>query len=304
MKKLPTYFLIVVCFLNYNWANAQIQITLRQSFIDSIKNTVTIKTVYIIDKAHAHPNSPSKDGDMHIAGRGESIGLPIVAEIMNAAGTPQAVSLVHSLEGSNDTVSITGVWRLWCEHAGQDEQVQGKPLTQIQSTNPAHVFEIHPITRLRNFNLLSSLKPITGYTYKNAEDALMRYSATRCHIIPNADGTVTIETNGVGYNYVDCKIEILNDPFEIDDGLFLFCKILTKNGDLVAQKVRVGFVKDSKPEQKVKELHVGNQMHILAIPRIDFALVSFRLSHGNDSAFPDILSWNLPFELVAVAVLQ
>jgi hypothetical protein len=304
MKKLHTYLLIVVYLINCSWANGQIQITLRQSFIDSIKNTVTIKTAYIIDKAHAHPNSPSKDGDMHIAGRAETIGLPIVAEIMNASGKPQSVSLVHSLEGSDSTVIVTGVWRLWCEHAGEDVQVQGRPLTQFHSTNPAHVFEIHPITGLNNFNLLTSLKPITGYTYKNVEDALMRYTATRCHIIPKDDSTIIIQTNGVGFNYVDCKIEILNSPFKTEDGRFIFCKILKKDGEVVAQKVRVGFVKGSKPEQKVKGLNVGDQMNIIAIPRIDLALVSFRISHANDSEFPDILSWNLPFELVAVAVSQ
>src|SRR3981081_2802034 len=117
-------FLVIVSAVNCYWASAQIQITLRQSFIDSIKNKVTISVDYVIDKAHAQPNSPAKDGDMHIAGRAETIGLPIVAEIMNAASTPKPVSLVHSVEGSDQVVSLTGVWRIWCEHAGEDQQLQ------------------------------------------------------------------------------------------------------------------------------------------------------------------------------------
>jgi hypothetical protein len=240
---------------------------------------------------------------MHIAGRAEAIGLPIVAEIMNAGGQTSAMNLVHSLEGSDETVSLTGVWRLWCEHAGEDQQVQGEPLTKFNTTNPPHVFEIHPITKLKNLNLLPSLKPITGFTYKKAEDALLRYAGTRCQIIAGNDNTITIQTNGVGFNYVECSIEILDDPFVVDDGRFLFCKILTVDGEVVAQKVRVAFVKDSKPEKKVKTLGKGDTMHIIAIPRIDLALVSFRASHGNDPQFPNILSWNLPFELVAVAVV-
>lgn len=302
MKKIPVRILIVACLLNCGLLNAQIQITLREGFIDSFKNTVTISTAYIIDKAHARPNPGSKDGDMHIAGRSEDIGLPVVAEIMNAKGTTEAVDLVHSIEGTDESVAVTGVWRLWCEHAGDDEQIQGAPLTQFQSTNPAHVFEIHPITQLKNFDLLSSLKPIRGFTYKKAEDALLRYAATRCHIVPNNDGTVTIQTNGVGFNYVDCKIEVLGAPFVVADGRFVFCKILTLDDEVVAQKVRVAFVGNSKPEEKVKVLNPGDQMHIIAIPRIDLALVAFRVNHANDSRFPDILSWNLPFELVAVAV--
>ena len=303
MKYLLKSILATVCIVTLNQSFSQIQIKLRQSFIDSIKNRVTISVDYIIDKAHAHPNPPSKDGDMHIAGRAETVGLPIVAEIMNASGQTNAVNLVHSLEGTDETVELTGIWRIWCEHAGEDQQVQGEALTKFNSTNPAHVFEIHPITQLKNFNLLPSLKPITGFTYKKAEDALMRYAATRCQIVPNTDNTITIQTNGVGFNYVECSIEILQDAFVSDDGRFVFCKILTTDGDIVAQKVRVAFVKDSKPEIKVKLLGVGDTMHIIAIPRIDLALVSFRASHANDPQFPNILSWNLPFELVTVAVV-
>jgi hypothetical protein len=88
---------------------------------------VTLGTDYIIDKAHPSPNPGAKDGDMHVAGRSKAIGLPIVAEIMNAAGQSGAMGLVHSKEGKNEMVSLTGVWRLWCEHAGEDVQVQWEP---------------------------------------------------------------------------------------------------------------------------------------------------------------------------------
>lgn len=306
MNRLPNFkkfALLALSILAYNGLFAQIQITLRQGFIDSIKNRVTLSTDYVIDKAHAHPNPGPKDGDMHVAGRAEAIGLPIVAEIMNAAGQTAAMNLVHSKEGKDETVSLTGVWRLWCEHAGEDVQVQGESLTQFETTNPPHVFEIHPITKLNNFNLLPSLKPIDKFTYKKADDALNRYAATRCVIIPNNDNTITIQTNGIGYNYVECVVEILQDPFEVEDGRFVFCKILTVDNEVVAQKVRVAFVKNSTPEKTEKKLAIGKSMHIVAIPRIDLALVSFRIDHATDAKFPNILSWNLPFELVAVAVI-
>jgi hypothetical protein len=300
MKHLFKSILLMGCLVNLNSSFAQIEITLRKSFIDSFKNAITISVDYTIDKAHAHPNAAAKDGDMHIAGRATTVGLPIVAEIMNAAGQTTAMNKVHAVEGTDQTVALTGVWRIWCEHAGDDEQVQGKPLSQFNTTNPAHVFEIHPITKLNNLNLLNSLKPITGFTYKKADDALFRYAGTRCQIVPGTN-TITIQTNGVGFNYVECKIEILPDSFVVDDGRFVFCKILTLDDEVVAQKVRVAFVKGSKPETKVKTLKAGKEMHIIAIPRIDLALVAFRAAHANDADYPNILSWNLPFELVAVA---
>jgi hypothetical protein len=66
-------------------ACAQITITLKNSFIEQYKDKVTISASFTVDKAHKKPNAPSKDGDMHVAGRADEIGLPTVAEIMNAA---------------------------------------------------------------------------------------------------------------------------------------------------------------------------------------------------------------------------
>src|SRR6266850_2409619 len=50
-------------------AVSQTEISLTKTFVEKYKNQVTIDTQFIIDKAHAHPNSAAKDGDMHVAGR-------------------------------------------------------------------------------------------------------------------------------------------------------------------------------------------------------------------------------------------
>jgi hypothetical protein len=73
---------------------------------------------------------------------------------------------------------------------------------EIENTNPAHVFEIHPITKIDSIDLSASLHKINGYKYKEAEDAFSRYSNLRSKIKQTAK-TITIETNGIGYNYVD-----------------------------------------------------------------------------------------------------
>src|SRR5690349_2971885 len=75
--------LFVILFLPVT-CNAQIEITLKNSFIEKYKNRATIDATFKVDKAHKKPNPPTKDGDMHIAGRSTEVGLPIVAEIMNA----------------------------------------------------------------------------------------------------------------------------------------------------------------------------------------------------------------------------
>ncbi|MBI1746789.1 MAG: hypothetical protein HYR55_09400 [Acidobacteria bacterium] len=106
-------------------AHAEIQIILKNSFIEQFKNRATIEASYTVVKAHAHPNPPSKDGDMHIAGTAPEVGLPMVAEIMNAAKQSAAVERIHQVEGTGQAIRLSGVWRLWCEHGGDSRQEQG-----------------------------------------------------------------------------------------------------------------------------------------------------------------------------------
>src|SRR5206468_1123194 len=112
---------VVLCITSAAICNAQtdVEITLKNSFIEKYKNRATINANLVVDRAHAHPNPASKDGDLHIAGRSpEEIALPIVAEIMNARSEKDAVSLIHQVEGSGRTVNVAGAWRIWCEHGG------------------------------------------------------------------------------------------------------------------------------------------------------------------------------------------
>ncbi|PYX90028.1 MAG: hypothetical protein DMG67_13715, partial [Acidobacteria bacterium] len=93
-------------------------VTLKRAFIEKFKNRATIDASLIVDHAHPHPNPAKADGDMHVAGRAQQqVGLPMVAEIMNAAAGSEtaAVTAVHQDEGDNQPVAITGVWRLWFE---------------------------------------------------------------------------------------------------------------------------------------------------------------------------------------------
>src|ERR1700741_3543678 len=108
--------LFVAYILGFSTLPAQISITLNNSFIEKYKNRVSIDAKFTVDKAHEHPNSPSKDGDLHIAGRSSEVKLPIVAEIMNAGFENDAVQTIHDHEGTANQVGLKGAWRLWCEH--------------------------------------------------------------------------------------------------------------------------------------------------------------------------------------------
>src|SRR5262245_53205580 len=124
MKLQTLFFILLACAISFE-CDAQISITVRKSFIDSFKNKLTIDANYEIYFAHKHPNAASNDADIHFAGYERMIGLPIVAEIMNAREATAAVDLIHAKEGHGvptEKVKLTGTWRLWCEHPGDIEE--------------------------------------------------------------------------------------------------------------------------------------------------------------------------------------
>jgi hypothetical protein len=278
-------------------SRAEIEITLNNSFIEKYKNRATISVEYWVDKAHVKPNAPSKDGDIHIAGRAIEVGLPVVAEIMNASSENTAVDIIHQVEGSGKTIPLEGAWRLWCEHGGTSPQVQGKSLEPFTTTNPDHVFEIHPVTAVEGTSVTDSLHPIQGFEAKDAERAFTSYENLRSKIAPGAKTTKLTTIMG-GNNYVEFRLEPNSPPVALEDGTAVFASVMTLDGDLIVHNRRMIFIKDTPPEKALKQLTAGGSMHVLGIPRIDLALVSWRTK--NYQKRPEVLSWSLPYEIIVV----
>jgi hypothetical protein len=287
-------------------ADAQVIITLKDSFIKEFENRATITANYTVVHTHHKPNRPKDDGDIHAAGFAPEIGLNTVAEIMNAAQEKPAMNAIIAAEGTDKTVKITGAWRLWPEHAGGDPQVQdfSKDRTdEITNTNPDHVFQIHPIASVNAIDVRNGFHPIAGFTPKDAENAFTRYENIRCKLSHNdADQTTTIRTNMTGFNYVKFRMDLLDVPqaFRAGDGSVAFASVSTVDGDLLARKRRMIFLKGTPPEKAAMKLKKGGHLIVLGIPRIDLALVDFRIQNANKN--PDDLDWNLPYEIVVVGV--
>ncbi len=289
------------------WASAQItlaniEITLTNAFIDKFKDRATIDASFIVDKAHPHPNAPKNDGDLHAAGRAAEVQLPIVAEIMNAGSETEAVDAVHAVEGSGQTIPLTGVWRLWCEHGGESQQIQGHALEPFKTTNPQHVFQIHPLTKVKTTSILESLHKIDGYQPKDAEAAFLKYEGLRCHMDVSSKKATELTTTMAGYNYVEFILKPIEKPQPLPDGTAVMAEVDTLNGDLLVHKRRMIFVKDSPPEQALKALRENEEMHVLGVPRISLNLISWRRDHSKENK--KVLDWALPYEIVIVGYYE
>ena len=104
----------------------------------------------------------------------------------------------------------------------------------------------------------------------------------------------------IGYNYVKFRLRLLENPtHDLDDGLTVFADVKEVDGETLVRKRRMVFVADTTPERSVRKMKEGQCMLVLGMPRLNLSLVSFRASEGKKDS--DVLTWNLPYEMVIVA---
>lgn len=297
--RIPTWIIVVTCFATS--AAADVQITLKKDWIRKYANTATISTRFSFDKAPKSIHRQKDDGEIHLAGRADEVKLPIVAEVSNARSIPNVLSYVQGLVDHDETQTVVGAWRFWCEHAGVDPQIQGEALEPFDTTNPEHVFEIHPIKSIAERDYASTFTPIEGYEPQDAREAFEKYENLRSRIT-QTKGTTTIRTGMAGYNFVKFQMRLREAPkaTATDDGYFVMSKVETLDGELLIHKRRMVFLKDTPPAGRVSALRRGDCLVVLGMPRISLALVQWRTANAKNTKYQDVLSWNLPYEMIIV----
>lgn len=286
-------------------ANGQ-TLVLQRTFIEKYKNRATIDGGFIVDHAHPRPNPPEKDGDLHASGRSQEVGLPMVSEVMNAAADSQAdvVDAIHTNEGTGAVVPISGAWRIWFEHPSKQPQVQFEDVPPAGNTNPAHCFEIHPITKYAGKGILESLQEIPGYTPKDAESAFGHYEKLSATLEMN-DQTVTITSKQVGFNYVKFTAQLAGKPQALDqndagatDGQVVLANVMNNAGDeVLVNNVRLVFIAGTSPALELAQAGDGATLELLALPRVDLNAISVFMSAGGDGT----VVRKLPYEMIVVA---
>jgi hypothetical protein len=83
-----------------------------------------------------------------------------------------------------------------------------------------------------------------------------------------------------------------------EDGEFVSGGVYAPDDEeLIVHDRRMGFVTGTAPDEKQKRMVVGQCILVLGIPRVDLALVSWRIRHGGDA-----LQWSIPYEMIIVGV--
>ena len=277
---------------------------LKKAWIEKFKNRATIEVNFSIDVAKPSPNSISndgKDGDLHVAGRAPLVGLPMVAEIMNAKGQSAARSFVKANTGQPE-VRLVGAWRLWFEHppAGKKEQEQSPNLDKLTRSDPPHVFEIHPISEIGPHDIRGSFVEIPKFEAYAAGKAFP-YFENKDVTVQATDSGVRLISTKAQYNYVEFRIELTQNPVKRDDGYTVLAIVKDAEGmPVVPAPRRMVFVGGTKPADKVKTLKKGDEMHVLGIPRINL----FEIAKLSKTAGPLGISRKLPYEMIIVGLFE
>jgi hypothetical protein len=291
-------------FLNVNaeFASKKIEIEINKSFIERYKDRVSIATTFTVDKAVQNASAQIFDGDFHMSGRAPEIGLPAVAEIANGAAAKKATDLVHGAVGTSKPLKIAGVWRIWPEHGGSEKQEQGTPLAPMESTNPSHVFEIHPVTRINNVEVLDTFRPAEGYMPQGARNTFDIFEKVECTLTVKPR-TVSIVTRKGIYNDVEFIMEIADGrQIEVPGGRFVIASARDMKGNMLVERLRMVFAKGTPPERAVRLLKRGGRLHVFGLPRIDFAEVSRRVRNFRTN--PALLVKPLPYEIIIQGVYK
>jgi len=275
-------------------------IDLDRSFIEMYKNRVTIDATFTVDAVAARPNPAIFDGDFHFAGRAPEIGLRLVGEIINAGTQDSAVALVQRAREAKAPLRLTGGWRLWPEHALGSRQEQGQPVDALKNSNPEHVFEVHPITRIGALSLLDAFVPVEGYLPGDAKRSFEIYEGAKysLQVMPKR---ITLTSASGLYNDVRFLMRMGAEPQQVvRDGRFVTASALDRDGTVLVPRLRLVFVKGTAPERAVRALRPGARLDVWGKPRVSFAELSRLIRESSSN--PAVLEGQLPYEIVVLGI--
>jgi hypothetical protein len=277
---------------------SQMSVWIKKDFVDKYRRRLTFDGEFTVQHAKPAVNQIADDGDIHVVTTCQEIGLPMVSEVMNARLVPDCVHLLQSSQGSDTKIPFSGVWRLWMEHPGASQHQFGDNVIHGPATNPDHVFEIHPLTKVGEFDLLGTIKRIkdqnSEYGYHPATDFVPYFKSQKFSVVTDGD-FVKITGPKARYNYVEFKFKKLTEEiFEVEDGYFIYASILDHNDQVLERKVRLGFVNGTAIADEVKQSSLDHIAEVMATTRISLALVDYRATHAKSA------NWSLPYELVVL----
>jgi len=293
-------------------------IVLKTSWANKYRNELSIDATLNVLKLNA---GQEEDGDVHGGSRTNSVGLPMVAEILNGRASPQGLGRSALDPASSAEKSVYGAWRLWFEHppAGgtQCQTFNGsvpavcehQALTGADS-NPSHSFEIHPVFDVGGVSVARSSMVLTAAnnSVKKTDQAFREFQGKNkiLHVVRSASA-LTLTSIVVHDNYVEMNIRVTHSTVpthrqtngQADGGFVVGDVMSSEDPEQVLKKdVRFFYYNDSEPGDALKTAKPGSTSRLLGMPRLNLDAI-LTSSAGKSSVVMPV-----PLEFVIVAKLK
>jgi hypothetical protein len=313
-------FLILLGAMGSHAAEPKFEVQLKRAWVTSFMDRTSIAAAMVVHHSHDHPNNvgaKSDDGDLHFSGESDDVGLPFVAEIVNAAAEMPVVDFVKETAGANEEhpaaqkpVQVTGAWRLWFEHPSQN-QIQGSEnLFYPDNTNPNHSFEIHPVSEIsgspRNtFDVSDKIVPVENFATRKlfdayrAETAFPYYEGVTVAIKASNSG-IAIRSPQLKYNYVKFDAELTHKPKRVADGYIALAAVQGEGADEegLPGEIRLIFIEGSKGATAMALAKRGDSLSLLGVPRVNLNALMALVDQNGTTEFKA----KLPYEMIVIGI--
>lgn len=301
-------------------AEPKFEVQLKKKWVETYMDRTSIDAEMVIHHSHVRPNKVgqhSDDGDLHFSGESDDVGLPFVAEIVNAAAEKPAVDFVKATAKANENdpadekpVRVSGAWRVWFEHPSKS-QIQGDDNAFLpDNTNPDHSFEIHPVSLVSDsgqnaFDVTDKIVPVENFKTQTAfvpydtKTAFPHYEKASVVIKASKSG-IAIRSQKVGYNYVKFDVELKKKPKKVSDGYIALATVVGESAEEedFPGEIRLIFVKGSAGANAMATAKRGDAFTVLGVPRLNLNAV-MDLVHRNGTAQ---FSAKLPYEMIVIGI--
>jgi len=278
------------------------EVRLKRAWVQKFADRTTVEAAMTVRHTHKHANSVKKggdDGDIHFSGTSPDIGLPFVAEVVNA-GLPAQQPAMQAIIAQDDggQLAIAGAWRLWFEHPAKKQTQGGSNAFEPDHTNPDHSFEIHPASKVDQLNIGGSFIPIANYQAYDADTAFPYFDSDSVTIKASSSG-ISIRSKKLKYNYVEFEIELTHDPKAVQDGFIGLARVFNDQGDEAADGTRrMIFVGGTKAATAIQNASAGDRFRVLGVPRLNLKSVLALVNKNGTKQFDA----QLPYEMIIVGV--
>ena len=293
-------------------------IVLKTAWAKTFRNQLSIDATITVLGLNAGKEA---DGDSHGGSRQNSVGLPMVAEILNGTASTQAAGRTALRPGTHPQKDVYGAWRLWFEHppsgGTQCQSFSGtapaicehQTITGADS-NPKHSFEIHPVFSVDGISIGRSSMVLTADngSVKDTDTAMHDFKGIH-KILTVARSTTALTLNSIQVqdNYVRLHVRVTRTRVTTTrqkdgtvDGGFVTVDVFSSSDEeeVTNSDTRLFYFRDSEPGDALESAAQGTEFTVLGIPRLNLDAV-LKASEGRQT-----VSMQLPFEFVVVALLE